>query len=573
MGFDDLANVRSGGEPKLARFRRVIESLRKAFPPPVSDPMHDGYVVFSILRALDQVDALKSDAPILGSPQTPDYKRAVEQRLAEQGMSLERVIPELVDCLQGLLIPGHTRNQVNVVAPPSIASVIATVLPSIFNPNLCSDECGGLLAEAEVRAASTVADLVGYDASQSGGLFTFGGTGTLLYGVKIGLEKAVPGSLSHGLTREAVLICSEQSHYACQSVAGWLGIGLDQVRKVRTHPDNSIDLEALEGLARAEIQAGRRIAAIVATMGTTDAMGIDDLQRIHAIRERLVLDHGLDYRPHIHADAVIGWAWSVFNDYDFAANPLGFRGRTVRALAGAVNRIRHLPLADSLGADFHKTGFAPYIASLLLVRDRTDFRYLARARESMPYLFHGGEYHPATYTLETSRTAAGPMAALANLLLLGREGLAVLLGHAVEMAETLRELISARPELTVMNDRNFGPVTLFRAYPQGVDTFVVKEQERSDEAYRDQLRRHNEFNRRIHRRILAQALAGEGIAIGLTDCYRRTDYGEPIVALKSYVLSPFVDENHMQTIVEHVLRACEQVAGEMQARPDAPTAP
>ena len=29
-------------------------------PQPVSDPVHDGYVVFSILRALDQVDALKS---------------------------------------------------------------------------------------------------------------------------------------------------------------------------------------------------------------------------------------------------------------------------------------------------------------------------------------------------------------------------------------------------------------------------------------------------------------------------------------------------------------------------------
>ena len=35
----------------------------------------------------------------------------------------------------------------------------------------------------------------------------------------------------------------------------------------------------------------------------------------------------------LHADAVIGWAWSVFRDYNFATNPLGFRGRTVRALA------------------------------------------------------------------------------------------------------------------------------------------------------------------------------------------------------------------------------------------------
>jgi hypothetical protein len=66
---------------------------------------------------------------------------------------------------------------------------------------------------------------------------------------------------------------------------------------------------------------------------------------------------------------VIGWAWSVFNDYDFDANPLGFRHRTVRAIAGASRRIRHLGLADSIGIDYHKTGFAPYISSAVLVRD------------------------------------------------------------------------------------------------------------------------------------------------------------------------------------------------------------
>jgi L-2,4-diaminobutyrate decarboxylase len=173
----------------------------------------------------------------------------------------------------------------------------------------------------------------------------------------------------------------------------------------------------------------------------------------------------------------------------------------------------------------------------------------------MPYLYHSGEYHPGMFTLETTRGAAGPMAALANLLLLGKEGLRALLGHAVEMAEILRELIGARPELTVLNDENHGPVTLFRAYPGGVDTFSVKAREQSDPTHREQLRAHNELNRRIFRRVHEQALSGDGVAIGFTDNYRSTDYGEPVVALKSYVLSPFADESRMQTVVEHVLEA------------------
>lgn len=539
-----------------ALYQQQLAALKQAFPAPVSDPVHDGYVVFSLLRALDRVDALKTQAPILGTPREPDYAAAALAELAAESQSLEAVIPQLVHVLDGMLITAHPRSQVNVVAPPSIASVIGVVLPSMYNPNLCSDESGRGFSEAEVRVASIAARLIGYDPAKAGGAFTFGGTGTLLYGLKIGLEKALPGSLANGISQPAVVLCSEQGHYACTTVAGWLGIGQNHVIRVESQWDNSVDLAALEAAAREQLAAGRQIAAIVATMGTTDAFGVDDLVAIHVLRQRLVDEFKLSYRPHIHADAVIGWAWSVFSEYSFAENALGFRGRTVRALAAAVSRIRHLALADSLGIDFHKTGFSPYVSSLFLLRDRADFGLIARERETMPYLYHTGQYHPGMFTLETTRSATGVMAALANLLLLGKTGFRTLIGHAVEMAEVLRELIISRPELSILNDQNYGPVTLFRAYPPGVDTFRVKERERTDPSFTEELRRHNELNRRVYQRVAREALAGRGVAIGFTDNYRLAASGEPICALKSYVLSPFANEEQMHAVVEHVLAAC-----------------
>jgi L-2,4-diaminobutyrate decarboxylase len=550
-----------------ASYEELVGKLRQAFPAPVSDPVHDGYVVFSLLKALDRVDALKSQAPLLGVPREPDYTAAAKAALQPIGRPLEEVIGELVRCLDGMLIFGHPRSQVNVVAHPSIASIVGVVLPSMYNPNLCSDESGRGFSEAEVRVVSTVARMIGYDPAEAGGLFTFGGTGTLLYGVKVGLEKAAPQTLERGMHAPAVVLASQQSHYACLSVAGWLGIGQDNVVRVRTLTDNSVDLQALDEAARQAIAEGKRIAAVVATIGTTDAFGLDDLAAIHALRESWISEFQLDYRPHLHADAVIGWAWSAFNEYDFAANPLGFRGRTLRALAATHSRVKHLPLADSLGIDFHKTGFAPYISSLFLLRKRDDFSTLVRQRESMPYLYHSGEYHPGMFSLETSRSATGVMSALANLLLLGRQGFCALLGHAVDMAEILREKILARPELTILNDENVGPVTLFRAYPTGVDTFRVKRQEQSDPAFVTHLRAYNDFNRRVFQRVHGEALEGRGVAIGFTDSYRKSDYGEPIVALKSYVLSPYVDAERMQSIVEHVLAARRHVEREMELPP------
>src|SRR5205085_4066449 len=118
--------------------------------------------------------------------------------------------------------------------------------------------------------------------------------------------------------------------------------------------------------------------------------------------------------------------------------------------------------------------------------------------------------HPGMFSLETSRGASGVMAALANLLLLGKDGFRTLVGHAVEMAEVLRELIIGRPELSVVNDLNYGPVTLFRAYPKGVDTFRVKQREQSDPGYVNELRKHNDLNRRVFTRVAHEALAGRG---------------------------------------------------------------
>jgi glutamate/tyrosine decarboxylase-like PLP-dependent enzyme len=521
--------------------------------------------VFSLLRARDPVDGMKSALPLLGSPGSLDYEAARTRRVGEQPRPLEAVTEELVRYLSGMFIWGHPQSQINVVPTPTIPSIIGGMLPFIYNPNLVSDESSRRVALAEVEVSSMAANLVGFDPARAGGLFTFGGTGTLLYGLKVGLEKACPGTVHAGIREPAVIFCSERAHYACLTAANWLGLGDENVIQIPATPENELRPCLLESQARAVLESGKKIAAIVATMGTTDAFGLDDLDAMVEIRDQLVHDFSLDYVPHVHADAVIGWAWSVFNDYDFRANPLGFSSRTLRALAGTQRRIKTLPGADSIGIDFHKTGFAPYVSSLFLLRDAADFGRIARDDESMPYLFQSGHYHPGKYTLETTRSGSAPLAALANLLLFGKDGLRSLLGHLVTMAEILRDELNGHPSTTVLNRSSFGPVTLFRVYPDGVDTFSVPQQEQSDAGCRDQLRRHNEYNRRIFALVQAEALEGKGIVISMTDCYRLSDYGEPIVALKSYIMTPFSDERHVEAVLASLWKARAQLANEKPA--------
>ena len=54
-----------------------------------------------------------------------------------------------------------------------------------------------MLTEAAVVAM--VSRLVGYDPARAAGVFTFGGTGTVLYGAKLGIEKAFPDAMDNGV--------------------------------------------------------------------------------------------------------------------------------------------------------------------------------------------------------------------------------------------------------------------------------------------------------------------------------------------------------------------------------------
>lgn len=543
-----------------ASYRERLQAIRQAFPQPVSDRVHDSYFVHSIMRAVDAVDALKSDRPILGERQPLDYQAARTATLPREGMTVEAVTNNLVGYASGLTIWGHPRTQQNVVPPPTISSLIGILLASMYNPNLGWDEYSHRVALAEVELVAMTARLLGYDPEKAGGLSTFGGTGTTMYGMRIGIEKALPGAMETGIREDAVILASEASHYCRYNIAGWLGLGANNLYSIPTDTTNAMRMDLLQEQARGLLQEGRKIAGIIATLGTTDAFGLDDVAAITAMRDEWVREFSLPYVPHIHADAVIGWAWAVFIDYDFEHNPLGFRPRTLRALAGVTKLIRHLALADSIGVDFHKSGFTPYISSLFLVQDQNDFEYLRRPPQQMPYLYQFGEYRPGMYTLETSRPGTGVMSALANLKLFGQTGFQVVIGHIVEMAQLLREHLEGHASTVVLNRENFGPVTLFRVYPDGVDTFQIKDLELKDSSYQGKLRQYNEYNRRVFEVAHAEGMAGRGIVLSLTECYRLTEYGEPVVALKSFILSPFVDKEHIEIVVRNILEARETIS-------------
>lgn len=545
-------------------YAEMLEGLKQCFPSPTSNPVMDGYFLYTVAHFLDRIDHLKGVAPLLGGG-VVGPPEGVTEKFPEEMSSVEAVIEHLVDYCRGMILWAHPNFQGQVVPPPTLPSITAFMAAAIFNPNIIQEESAIRFAAAEQQVVRQLADLIGYDAQHAAGVFTFGGTGTLLYGCKVAIERLTKGQAMHeGIREELKIVASEVSHYTRLNVAGWLGLGTRNVVLIPATRDNEMSLTHLEQYLRGAFERGEKVAAIIATAGTTDAFGIDDVGAIVQLRDRLAEEYGVA-PPHVHADAVIGWVWSVFRDYDFSDNPLGFHARTLRSLRDSLTRLAGLHLADSIGIDFHKTGYAPYVSSLFLLRDRSHLALLSRTPEQMPYLYQFGSYHPGDFTLECSRSSAGPLAALASVLLLGKEGYRVMIGHVVEMAEMLRERLESYPFIKVLNDYNYGPVTLIRLYPDGCLASETYQRELHDTGYTEQVIAHNHFNRRIATLLHERAMRGEGVMLSWTegDGHGGEHNVVTIGAIKSFIMSPWTDLAAVEAVCRQLLEARSEVMAEM----------
>ena len=213
-----------GNREERQHYTEILDHLKTFFPYPVSNPIMDGYFIHTLSRFLDRLDDLKSAAPILGHGQRGNYLKYQETGFPEELGSVEEVTEALVECCRGMPVWGHPNSQVNVLPTASIPSITAVMAASIYNPNLIWDEYSARFAEAEIQAVAMLADLVGYDPRQAGGIFTFSGTGTILYGCKLGLEKYLGGrGLTEGIREDLKIVSSAASHYAKLNVSGWLG--------------------------------------------------------------------------------------------------------------------------------------------------------------------------------------------------------------------------------------------------------------------------------------------------------------------------------------------------------------
>lgn len=566
-------------EPNSPKWMKYREVMTAEFPSPykgTTDPLAN-----SIAHAIKQLDSLKQepDGPAyLGKSSKLDYTYPEVKNVVipEKGSELNDVIDQSVKLFEGLANVSSPLTMSNVWPQPNTASIIASILPLLFAPNIIEGEYAWNVHKAELESAGMLGNLFGWNGKNTGCIYTYGGSGCWLYGLKYALTRVLPESRTKGVRTDAKVLVSTQSHYCKANATDWSGLGMDNVVQIPTNPEtNQMDVALLEAKVKELTEAGIPVASVVCTMGTTDASVFDPIAEARRILDKYPNPEGYG-KALLYADAVAGWSWLAFRKYDFVANPLGFSTQVIEILKKNLEQMKGLEYADAIGVDFHKFGFAPYTSSCFVYQDAAEFESIMR-RGSYAYLQEVTPYNPMYYTLEVSRSGAGSLAGWATLKYLGLEGIQATLGGILEVRYYFENLIDKYKNIVCVDPDNTGFITLFRIYSDGVNADEEYRKEQTDSAYRDQLIKNNRLTAAIGEKLFDWYLNGKKVngkftphiaySTGFaTAAYNPegTDAEAMIYALKTYPMNVFVTPEVMQHVLDCVVAARDEVLTEIE---------
>lgn len=447
----------------------------------------------------------------------------------------------------------------NLGAAVNVSAAAIYALALDVNVYLINDGLAGNCVLAESAVANILAQLADVSSERSHGLFTFGGTGTNFYPIKVGTRKLKPDSGQTGLPPNIKVAVTDDAHFSHAAAADWAGIGTDNLIVLKPDAERRTDLKDADRQLRAALDAGYSVPAILINGGTTYDHAIDDVEGFVALRSRLVEDYKLGYVPHLHVDSVVGWAWLVFKDYDFEENPLEINDDTLPLLQKQYARISKIKFADSWGIDFHKgVGACPVDCSMVMMNDRADLLRLSKGGNpvtSMHQLAEDFSYEsPVNYTLETSRAGGKALAALASFRTMGQRGYQAAVANLMECTVLFRREIERIPDMGVLNDYALGYQTMIRFFPP-----ELKGDPRCKLEMTDDNADMGDFIGQVNKYLKAfftwdnssrMDINGGGIVYSFSKKFVRSPSGVDISGLKVYPVSPLIDAEHIYTSIE-----------------------
>jgi aromatic-L-amino-acid decarboxylase len=291
------------------------------------------------------------DRPVLARVTPGEIAASLPHSAPLHGEPLEAILKDI----DRLILPGITHwNHPSFFAYFGISGsgpgIVGELLSAALNVNAMLWRTSPAATELEQRTLAWVAEMLGLPKGWFGEIADTASASTL-YALAAAREAAGIDIREQGMAGRPdlpplAIYCSTQTHSSIDKAAIALGIGRRWTRHIETDGEFRMRPDLLEQAIAADIAAGVKPIAVVATVGTTSSTSIDPVSKVADICKR--------YGLWLHVDAAYGGAAALVPSH--------------RKVLDGCDR------ADSFVVNPHKWLLTPIDCSLLYTRRPDDLR-------------------------------------------------------------------------------------------------------------------------------------------------------------------------------------------------------
>lgn len=375
------------------------------------------------------INRITNTDPVIGYPKSEtELKSLVGETITPQGIGGERAFQLFRDHLIKASIPiDHPRHLAFVPASPTRAAVMFDLVTSASNVHGAFWLEGAGLIFAENQAMQWLVSLTGLPAGAFG-VFTSGGTEANLSAMVAAREHWRSLDESRR-TERGIVIAAISAHSSVKAMAKVIDTDV-----ILVQTEDEFQGEQLKTkLAELTPDERKRLFAVIATGGTTNAGIIDDLKGIGEICNAENI--------WFHVDAAYGGG--------------ALNAPSVKHLFAGIEQ------ADSITIDPHKWFFSPYDCGAIIYRN-PELARQAHAQEGS-YLDIFSEisgFNPSDYQIQLTRRVRG-LPLWFSLAMHGTERYAQAVERGIELAQIAGRLITENPHTELFRPPSLSCV-LFR---------------------------------------------------------------------------------------------------------------
>lgn len=377
---------------------------------------------------------------------------------------------------------------------PTLWSVIGDFIASALNNNVLSLEMSPYITQLEYSMTKQFAALFGLPKT-AGGVMLSGGTLSNLQALLIARNTKLntKNGNVYSLKKEPVIFTSEHSHSSIQKIGMMIGIGTENVMKIKTDANSKIDIHDLVIQINQQIDAGKQPFAIVATAGTTVSGNIDPLMALSELAKKFDL--------WFHVDAIYGGA-VVFSE-----------------------KFKHLidgiEQADSVSFNPQKWMYVAKTCSMVLFRDFN--KMVEYFRISAPYMKEQSDYINLGEINVQGTKYAEVVKLWLSLQSLGKKGYEQLIDYSFYLTEVFEKEIVKRPFLKLSSKPEMN-ILCFRGEPLNVKAEDF-----------------DEWNENLQQYLVKE-----------TNFFLSLPKYKGGLWLRTVLLNPFLTVEHIETLFNHI---------------------